>query len=165
MRLLIALALAAAGAPALAAPAAPSVEVVQPWSRPAAAGTNGVGYMTVRNTGAAPLTLKAVESPVATRTEMHRTSMRNGVMSMRPEPSVVIAPGQSATFGPSGLHVMLIGLKQPLKVGTRFPATLVFASGARVPATFRVGLSPSAGAATAAPAPGHAGHDHSAMGH
>ena len=38
------------------------LEVGQPWSRPAAAGVNGAGYMTVTNRGAAPDTLTAVDS-------------------------------------------------------------------------------------------------------
>jgi hypothetical protein len=33
----------------------------------------------------------------------------------------------SAIFGPGGLHVMLTGLKQPLKVGDSFPLKLRFA--------------------------------------
>ena len=65
--------------------------------------------------------------------------------------SNVSAPaGGTVLFRPGGKHLMLMGLKRPLKAGDRFPVTLTFASGAKVEATFTVGLS--------APAAGHAHH-------
>jgi copper(I)-binding protein len=32
-------------------------------------------------------------------------------------------------FGPSGYHLMLLDLRQPLRAGERFPITLTFAHG------------------------------------
>jgi len=158
MRLLmIAAAFLVVATPAAAATARlGGLEVGQPWSRPAAAGMNGAGYLTLTNRGKAPETLTGVETPAATRVEVHSSSMSGGVMSMRPQPATPIPPGQTVTFAPGGLHLMLIGLKEPLKAGGAFPATLVFASGARVKVTFKV--------AVAAPAGGPA-HDHAGMGH
>ena len=54
-------ALAVAAAPTSAL-AARGVEVLQPWSRPAVAGTNGIGYMVLANRGAADALVK-VETP------------------------------------------------------------------------------------------------------
>lgn len=48
-------------------------------------------------------------------------------MKMRPVTSVELLPGKKVEFKPGGLHVMLIGLKQPLKQGAHFPLTLRFA--------------------------------------
>ena len=48
-------------------------------------------------------------------------------MHMAPvDGGVEIAPGKTVKFAPGGLHVMLIGLKQPLKNGDHFPLTLHF---------------------------------------
>jgi len=58
--------------------------------------------------------------------EVHQTSAVNGVMQMRPVAAVKVPHGQLVTFGPGGLHVMLMGLKQPLKQGDSFPLTLTF---------------------------------------
>jgi len=45
---------------------------------------------------------------------------------MRMVESVDVPPGGDATFAPQGAHVMLIGLKAPLKKGASFPAILHF---------------------------------------
>lgn len=125
------------------------LEVGQPWSRPAAAGTNGAGFMTLTNRGPAPDTLIAVESPAARKVEMHRTSMTGGVMSMKRLDSVLLPPGKAITFAPAGYHLMLIGLDSPLKAGDAVPVTLVFSSGARLKAVFAVGAGPMGGASAA----------------
>lgn len=52
--------------------------------------------------------------------------MKNGVMSMQPAPSLTLAPGATAAIAPGNYHVMLIGVKQPLKSGDSFPLTLAF---------------------------------------
>lgn len=48
-------------------------------------------------------------------------------MKMRPVPSITIPPGQSVALKPHGYHLMLIGLKAPLKQGERLPVTMTFA--------------------------------------
>jgi copper(I)-binding protein len=46
---------------------------------------------------------------------------------MRPVKAIEINVGEPAVLKPGGLHVMLIGLKAPLKQGETFPLTLTFA--------------------------------------
>jgi copper(I)-binding protein len=121
------------------------LEVVQPWSRPAAAGTNGAGFMTVSNKGKTADTLKTVETPAARKAEIHQTSMAGGIMSMkRLDAGLPIGPGESVTFAPGGYHLMLVGLTKASKAGDKIPATLVFASGARIKIEFPVGAGPAA---------------------
>lgn len=115
------------------------LEVSQAWSRPAVAGVNGVGYLTVANRGPAADTLVAVESPLAARIEMHRSSMVGGVMSMTSVTRVGVPAQGQAVFGPGGYHLMLIGLKKALLAGDEVPATLTFASGAHLKITLAVG--------------------------
>ncbi len=117
------------------------LEVRQPWSRPAAAGTNGIGYMVVANTAKAADALVGVESPAAARVEIHSTAMAGGVMSMARQDRVAIPAGGQATFGPGAYHLMFIRLTKPLNVGDSLPATLTFASGVRI----KVGLKVSVG--------------------
>lgn len=130
----------------LAASAASKVEVLQAWSRPAAAGTNGVGYMVLANHGRAADALEKVESPVAARVEMHSSSMAGGVMSMKKVDKVAVPAGGQTTFGPGAYHLMLIDLTRALKPGDKAPATLTFASGAKVRTAFTVssGMGPPA---------------------
>lgn len=130
----------------LPAKAAAPIEVLQPWSRPAVAGTNGIGYMVLANHGRSADALVKVESPLAARVEMHASTMTGGVMSMKPETRVAVPAGGRVTFGPGAYHLMLIGLKKTLKPGDHAPATLTFASGARLKVAFVVsaGMAPPA---------------------
>lgn len=91
---------------------------------PGASGNSGV-FMTIRNTGSADRLVKAM-SDVASATEVHSTTMANGVMEMRPVEAVEIPAAGVATLQPGGFHVMLIGLKRDLKVGDSVKITLVF---------------------------------------
>lgn len=138
----------AALAVATAAHAAPQVQAA--WSRPAAAGTTGAGFMVLANTARKPDALVAASSPLAREVQIHRSEMKGGVASMRRLDRVPLAPGSRVTFAPGGSHLMFMGLTKPLKAGDHVPVTLVFDSGARVEALFVVGV--------AAPAGDHAHH-------
>lgn len=98
------------------------------WARPSAKmAKNGAAYFTMTNHGAMADKLLSASTEVAQKTELHTHINDKGVMKMRPlkEP-VVIEPGKSAAFAPGGHHVMLMGLKAPLTVGSHFPLTLTF---------------------------------------
>jgi len=143
MRLLSGVALAlTVAASAQAAPA--PVAVTGAWSRPAVAGTNGVGYMTLANRGETTEALVTVESPLAARVEMHATSMDGGVMSMARLDRVVVPAGSRVAFAPGAYHLMLIGLTRTVKIGDQIPATLTFASGAKLKTSFTVAMGPAA---------------------
>jgi copper(I)-binding protein len=45
---------------------------------------------------------------------------------MRPVKSLTIEPGKSVVLQPNGYHLMLTGLKGPLKEGQTVPLTLTF---------------------------------------
>ncbi|HEV2530730.1 copper chaperone PCu(A)C [Phenylobacterium sp.] len=132
--------MALAVAPAAVAKPGPSrVEVREPWSRPAVAGGNGVGYMLLVNRGRTAKALARVESPAARRVEMHRSSLDHGVMSMAAQPSIEIPAGGAVVFAPGAYHLMFVDLGRALKPGDRLPATLVFSDGRRLPVAFAVG--------------------------
>lgn len=126
---------------AAAAEAAPRVSGA--WSRPAVQGSTGVGYFTLDNPGPADA-LVAVESPLSKMVMIHRSTVVNGVASMAMVARTPIPKGARVTFAPGGYHLMFTGLTKPLTQGQHLPATLVFASGARVNASFAVGLAPPA---------------------
>ena len=135
--------LAPALAFALAATAAHAagMEVRQAWSRPAAAGGTGAGFLVLANPTGKADALVAVESPVARAVEMHRSAMSGGMASMQKAGRIDVPAGGTVTLAPGGYHLMFLGLTRPLKAGDAFPATFTFASGARVKATVKVGLS------------------------
>lgn len=96
--------------------------------------TTGAGYVeALSNHGAADDRLVGVSSPVADRVEVHTMSMDGDVMRMRAVPALVIPAGGHVDLAPGdGYHLMLIGLKRPLKVGDRVPLTLTFANAGHV---------------------------------
>jgi copper(I)-binding protein len=71
-------------------------------------------------------TLLSATTTVADRIEMHTSSEENGMMRMRPLPTVALAADKRFEFAPGGAHFMLLGLRQPLPAGFRFPMTLQF---------------------------------------
>jgi len=109
------------------------VMVEHGWSRPTPPGAAvGVGYMVIHNHTDAAVRLTGATSEVATQVSMHETVADNGMMRMKPLPDgLSIDSGQSVEFKPLSYHLMLEGLKQPLKVGQKIPVTLNFE---RIPA-------------------------------
>ena len=118
--------------------AAQGVQVVDAWSRPTPPGIDvGVAYFTIRNSGKSDRLLR-VSSPVAKSAELHVSAVKDGVMKMGELGPVEVVPGAPVAFEPSGRHVMLMGLKKPLKEGDVFPLTLTFANAGQVQASVRV---------------------------
>ena len=103
-----------------------AITIGHPWARAAGANTNGTGYMTLRNSGAQPDRLVAASTPIARTVELH-THIRDGeVMRMRPVADIPLPAGRTVHLRPGGLHVMLIGLTEPLRQGATVPLTLRF---------------------------------------
>ncbi|MFN3565651.1 MAG: copper chaperone PCu(A)C [Burkholderiaceae bacterium] len=96
------------------------------WARASAGGqTNGAAYLKIKNAGATDK-LIAASAPVAEVVELHTHAMDGTTMRMRKVDAIDVAGGATTELKPGGLHVMLIGLKAPLKAGTKFPLTLKF---------------------------------------
>ena len=102
------------------------ITIVHPWSRPAAQGHNGVIYLDIHNRGTADDRLVAVSTPLATKVELHRSTMEEGVHRMEAVESVVVPAGGSVELAPGGLHVMLVGLKFMLMAEETIPVTFTF---------------------------------------
>jgi copper(I)-binding protein len=120
-----------------AKPAA-ELRIEEPWVRLAAvAGRPAAGYFVLRG-GKAADRLIGAESGSATRAELHKGGMMDGMMTMRPLDGVDVSPGGRIAFAPGGDHVMLFGVDPALKPGATMPLRLRFASGATLDAAARV---------------------------
>jgi len=105
-----------------------SLEIGHPWARatPPTAPTGG-GFLTITNKGTAADRLVSASSPAAASVQVHEMKMEGNVMRMRELANgLEIAPGATVTLAPGGLHMMMMGLKAPLKQGEKVPLTLVF---------------------------------------
>ncbi|UPG74604.1 copper chaperone PCu(A)C (plasmid) [Roseomonas gilardii subsp. gilardii] len=103
-----------------------SISIEQPWARAAVQGGTGGVFLTIRNTGAAPDRLLSASSPLPHSAELHTTVRDGDVMRMQPVQAIEIPAGGSVTLRPGGLHLMLVGLSAPLRVGEAVPVTLTF---------------------------------------
>jgi hypothetical protein len=105
-----------------------ALEIDSPWARATApTAPAGGGYLTIVNKGTTADRLVAVRSPVAQAAAIHEMKMEGNIMRMRElDKGLEIPAGGTVTLAPSGFHVMLMGLKGPLKQGTKVPLTLVF---------------------------------------
>jgi copper(I)-binding protein len=104
-----------------------SLRIDHPFARatPPGAKTGGV-FFAVDNAANAADRLVRASTPIAAAVALHQMVLDGGVMRMRAVPSVEVIPGGRLELTPSGYHLMLLDLKQPLKVGERFPLTLTF---------------------------------------
>ena len=117
-----------------------ALELGHPWSRtmPEASPTGAV-YLSIKNKGKEADTLLSVSTPRADKAQLHVHLNDNGVMHMREvSGGIAVAAGNEVKFAPGGYHIMLMGLKQPLKEGDSFPVTLSFEHSGPVTATVAV---------------------------
>ena len=103
------------------------IAIHRPWARATAGqAPNGAAYMTLINGGDRADFLIGAAGAAAKRIELHEHTMQDGVMQMRQVKEIRVAPGAPMLLEPGSLHLMLIGLKAPLKEGGSFPVTLTF---------------------------------------
>jgi len=96
------------------------VRAVPPVSR------NSVAFVHIRNTGKHDDFLLGVDSPIAATAELHDMVMDGNVMRMDKMAKARIPAGGELVLDPDSKHIMLFGLKAPLKIGQTVPLTLHF---------------------------------------
>lgn len=103
------------------------VSVTHVWSRATPGGAKtGAAFFEMTAKGAAGDKLIAAKSDAAERVELHNHIHEDGVMKMRRVDAIDVPAGEMVTLKPGGFHLMLMGLKHPLKAGDELELTLVF---------------------------------------
>jgi len=116
---------AAALLAALAGPSHAQVAVKDAWIRATVPQQRTTGAF-MQLTAPVATRLVQVRSTVADAVEIHEMAMAGDVMQMRAVQAVELPAGKAVELKPGGYHIMLMGLKQPVKVGDAVPLTLVF---------------------------------------
>ena len=99
------------------------VKVDDPWVRATVAPQKATGaFMQITSAKAAKVV--AAASPAAAVVEIHEMKMDDGVMKMRAVDALALPAGQPVALKPGSYHVMLMGLKAPIKAGETVPLTL-----------------------------------------
>jgi periplasmic copper chaperone A len=132
-----------------------TLTIGNPWTRATPKGAKVAGaYMSISNKGNASDRLVGGSVAVADQFEVHNMVMEQGVAKMRPVAGgLEIKPGDTVELKPGSLHVMLMGLKQPLQKGQTVKGTLEFEKAGKIDIEFAV-----EGVGANAPAGG--GHQH-----
>jgi copper(I)-binding protein len=140
---------------------AAAIEVTDAWARtsPAVADA-GAAYMVLTNRGDVDdaLVSASVADTVAATVELHETRAAGGMggdmgggggmggsstttpmMEMVPVDRIDVPAGESVSLEPGGLHIMLLGLVEPLTAGDELELTLTFEVAGDVVATVVVG--------------------------
>lgn len=99
------------------------VKVDEPWVRATVAPQKATGAF-MQLTSAKPAKVVAVSSPLAAMVEIHEMKMDEGVMKMRAVEALPLPAGEAVALKPGSYHVMLMGLKNPIKAGATVPLTL-----------------------------------------
>lgn len=122
------------------------IGIGQPWSRalPPTAHT-GALFVSIHNQGPADRLLSA-SVDIAETTELHAHIHQDGLMKMVQVDDIEVPANGNLELEPGGYHIMLIGLKQPLREGEHFPVRLEFAQAGTVELTAQV-LDMAAGTA------------------
>lgn len=102
-----------------------SPEIKEVWARDSVGRTASAAvFMTI--TSPAADRLVGASTPAAKKTDLMTMESGGSGMAMTYLKAIDIPAGKPVSLNPSGLHVWLADLNQPLKAGQRFPLTLSF---------------------------------------
>lgn len=127
--------------PHLAAAQVSTVRVTGAFAPAAPAGRTTAVYMNLQG---GPDRLISVASDAAGQAELRETIVEGGAISTRGVGGVLVNPGQATRLAPGGLHILLSGLKRPLKDGDTVTLTLTFERAGKVTAPIPVARTASA---------------------
>jgi len=115
------------------ASAAEPLVVTDAWSRASVPGaTTAAVYLTVYNPGDAAVDIVAAHCDVARDAMLHESRQDGDLMRMVHLERVRVAPGATVRFEPSGRHLMLSGLAQPLVEGDAIDVELATGTHERI---------------------------------
>jgi copper(I)-binding protein len=111
---------------------ADEVKVADAWARATAPGQDAASVQMVITSNKAAA-LVAADSGVSKSVEIHTMVMEGNMMKMRAIEELLLPAKTAVSLGADGNHVMLIGLKKPLKAGDHVPLalTIKFADGSK----------------------------------
>lgn len=104
----------------------PDIQLGNAWARPTAGQAPGAIYVSIANDGPGEDRLTGAFSDEAAMAMVHQNEIVNGVARMRMAGEIRIPAGDRIDMVPGGTHIMLEGLRAPLKAGDEFELVLKF---------------------------------------
>ncbi|MGP1486099.1 MAG: copper chaperone PCu(A)C [Campylobacter sp.] len=93
---------------------------------------NSAIFFEVKNNTDKVIKLISANSPASKTAELHTHQHIDGMMKMVQVDSIEIPANGETKLAPGGLHVMLIGIKNPMNEGDKIDATLEFDNGEKI---------------------------------
>jgi len=123
-----------------------AIELNQPWIRATALenGNTG-GYVEIVNNTDVSIQLVEARIPGVRRVELHTHNMDGGVARMRQVEYIQVPAQSKVSLEPGGLHIMLMGVAEPLTDGSQVPIELIFNNGQVITVQARVLQNPPMG--------------------
>ena len=120
---------------------ASDVTVIDAFARASAVPTAKAGavYMTFINNSSRTDRLLSVTTAASDTAQLHESVEKNGVATMKPVAALEIPAGGTVELKPGGIHVMLTGLRAPLKKGDMIMLELKFEQAGTVEVMAHVG--------------------------
>ena len=119
--------------------AADSITIIKPRIRAMPPGQKVTAmYMQLKNSSANNHDLVKVEGEISNMIELHTHTNNDGVMSMGEVESIPLPANSIAEAKPGSYHVMIMGLKEDLKLGDKVDLNLTFKDGSSKSVTVEV---------------------------
>lgn len=106
---------------------------------------NTAGYLTIHNAGKENDALIGASCTCAREVQLHLMTTRGGIMKMEKADALNVAAGKALELKPGGAHLMLLGLKAPLKAGQTVTISLRFRNAGTMQQSFKVVADPAGG--------------------
>jgi copper(I)-binding protein len=118
----------------------PDLQIADAWARETVAGqTSTAAYLTISNQGTADDRLLSIAASEPAKAAVHATDNSNGISRMRELSSGLAVPaGSTIELRPGGTHVMIMGLREPLRRGDTLKLRLRFEKSGEKPVDVRV---------------------------
>lgn len=122
----------------------------------------GAAFMEITNNSKKDDILLTANADVSKKIEIHKTTIdKEGVMKMREmKEGIPLPAGKTVTLQPGGLHIMLMGLKAPLKLDDTYKMTLKFKNAPEKTITIKVNKGKVTDMSSMEMDHSHHGHDH-----
>ena len=113
--------------------AEPLISVENPWIFAVPPGAKDTAaFMTLVNTGTVPVRVTAGKTSAAARVAPMVTTKHEGQMGMKDVPYLEVPAKGKVTLAPGGDHLMIYGLKSPLKAGEPVVLSLTLEPGGTI---------------------------------
>lgn len=86
-------------------------------------------YVEIHNNSDKDVAMISAKGDISDRIELHRHTMKDGLMSMHPVKEITTPAMSNITLSPGGYHIMIMNLKQAVNANSEHSITFTFSDG------------------------------------